>query len=342
MRLSDRIYVMDYGKLIATARRRRSRAIRSSSRPTWEKTSVLKLENVSTYYGNIQALKSIISRSRKARSSASSARTVPARARRSCPSPASCPRKTARSTFRESRSPATAPDRSSRGIIQVPEGRHIFPRLTVQENLDMGALLRKDKQGIADDLEYVYSPFPILKTVATRPEGRSPAASSRCSQSRARSWAAPAPAARRAEPGARAADRPADLRDHPADQREGQDDDLPRRAEREPRAEGRSPGLRDGDGNDYNDRRRRTPPRERGRATRLPGGVNDGTERDDAKPVSRSDEHDPVTDAQTIMRREKIHRLPVVNNAKKLIGIVSEKDLLYATPPRPPRSTSTR
>ena len=43
-------------------------------------------------------------------------------------------------------------------------------------------------------------------------------------------------------------------------------------------------------------------------------------------------EHDPVTDAQTLMRREKIHRLPVVNNAKKLIGIVSEKDLLYATP----------
>ncbi|MFW5683745.1 MAG: CBS and ACT domain-containing protein [Spirochaetota bacterium] len=43
-------------------------------------------------------------------------------------------------------------------------------------------------------------------------------------------------------------------------------------------------------------------------------------------------ERDPVTDAQTIMRREKIHRLPVVNGAKKLVGIVSEKDLLYATP----------
>lgn len=41
---------------------------------------------------------------------------------------------------------------------------------------------------------------------------------------------------------------------------------------------------------------------------------------------------DPVTDAQTIMRREKIHRLPVLDNANKLVGIVSEKDLLYATP----------
>lgn len=41
---------------------------------------------------------------------------------------------------------------------------------------------------------------------------------------------------------------------------------------------------------------------------------------------------DPVTDAQTMMRREKIHRLPVVDHAKRLVGIVSEKDLLYATP----------
>ncbi len=43
-------------------------------------------------------------------------------------------------------------------------------------------------------------------------------------------------------------------------------------------------------------------------------------------------EHDPVTDAQSLMRRERIHRLPVVNHAKKLVGIVSEKDLLYASP----------
>jgi acetoin utilization protein AcuB len=43
-------------------------------------------------------------------------------------------------------------------------------------------------------------------------------------------------------------------------------------------------------------------------------------------------QHDPVTDAQALMRREKVHRLPVLNNAKKLIGIISEKDLLYASP----------
>ncbi|MES9876029.1 MAG: ABC transporter ATP-binding protein [Candidatus Sedimenticola sp. PURPLELP] len=50
----------------------------------------------------------------------------------------------------------------SMGICQVPEGRHIFPLLSVQENLDMGAFLRKDKQGIREDLDYVFSLFPIL------------------------------------------------------------------------------------------------------------------------------------------------------------------------------------
>jgi branched-chain amino acid transport system ATP-binding protein len=49
-----------------------------------------------------------------------------------------------------------------RGICQVPEGRHIFPQLTVRENLDMGAFLRKDRKQIKEDLDYVYSLFPIL------------------------------------------------------------------------------------------------------------------------------------------------------------------------------------
>ena len=50
----------------------------------------------------------------------------------------------------------------SMGIVQVPEGRRIFPGLTVRENLDMGAYLRKDKQGIAKDLDYVFGLFPRL------------------------------------------------------------------------------------------------------------------------------------------------------------------------------------
>ncbi len=50
----------------------------------------------------------------------------------------------------------------AKGICQVPEGRHIFPELTVQENLDLGAFLRNDSDGIKEDLDYVFSLFPIL------------------------------------------------------------------------------------------------------------------------------------------------------------------------------------
>lgn len=50
-----------------------------------------------------------------------------------------------------------------RGITLVPEGRHVFPDLSVLENIKIGAYLRKDKQGVANDIEYVYSLFPILK-----------------------------------------------------------------------------------------------------------------------------------------------------------------------------------
>jgi branched-chain amino acid transport system ATP-binding protein len=48
------------------------------------------------------------------------------------------------------------------GICQVPEGRMIFPLLTVMENLDLGAYLRKDKDGIKEDLKRVFEYFPVL------------------------------------------------------------------------------------------------------------------------------------------------------------------------------------
>jgi len=48
------------------------------------------------------------------------------------------------------------------GLIHVPEGRHIFPYLTVMENLDLGAFLRKDKAGIKKDLDHVFGLFPRL------------------------------------------------------------------------------------------------------------------------------------------------------------------------------------
>jgi len=49
------------------------------------------------------------------------------------------------------------------GVCQVPEGRMIFPLLTVMENLDLGAYLRKDKDGINDDVDRVFRIFPVLR-----------------------------------------------------------------------------------------------------------------------------------------------------------------------------------
>jgi branched-chain amino acid transport system ATP-binding protein len=55
------------------------------------------------------------------------------------------------------------PDRIvSLGISQVPEGRRIFPYLTVLENLDMGAFLRTDRKNINKDIDYIFDLFPIL------------------------------------------------------------------------------------------------------------------------------------------------------------------------------------
>lgn len=51
----------------------------------------------------------------------------------------------------------------SKGIVLVPEGRRIFPNLTVEENLHLGAYIRKDKEEIKKDMEWVYTLFPRLK-----------------------------------------------------------------------------------------------------------------------------------------------------------------------------------
>ena len=61
------------------------------------------------------------------------------------------------------------PDRVARkGIAHVPEGREVFPFLTVAENLAMGAYNRKDRDAVATDLETVYEYFPPLKALGAK------------------------------------------------------------------------------------------------------------------------------------------------------------------------------
>jgi branched-chain amino acid transport system ATP-binding protein len=57
------------------------------------------------------------------------------------------------------------------GLVQVPEGREVFPLLSVRDNLLMGAYTRKDKDGVARDMESVYTYFPILRERALQDAG---------------------------------------------------------------------------------------------------------------------------------------------------------------------------
>ncbi|KXK55711.1 MAG: ABC transporter, ATP-binding protein [Chlorobi bacterium OLB5] len=57
------------------------------------------------------------------------------------------------------------------GLCQVPEGRLIFANLTVKENLDMGAYLRKDKENFGKDLDFIFAIFPRLKERLKQPGG---------------------------------------------------------------------------------------------------------------------------------------------------------------------------
>jgi branched-chain amino acid transport system ATP-binding protein len=59
-----------------------------------------------------------------------------------------------------------------RGVSHVPEGREVFPLLTVEENLRMGAYTRRDRDGIAEDIEMVYGYFPILRERARQEAGQ--------------------------------------------------------------------------------------------------------------------------------------------------------------------------
>ncbi|GAB3912052.1 ABC transporter ATP-binding protein [Microlunatus endophyticus] len=57
------------------------------------------------------------------------------------------------------------------GLAHSPEGRRIFPRLTVEDNLRLGAFARKDKAGIAKDLQRAYGLFPVLYERRAQPAG---------------------------------------------------------------------------------------------------------------------------------------------------------------------------
>lgn len=57
------------------------------------------------------------------------------------------------------------------GIAQVPEGRRVFPLMSVMENLELGAYIRKDKAGVKEDIEKIFAKFPRLGERKNQPAG---------------------------------------------------------------------------------------------------------------------------------------------------------------------------
>jgi branched-chain amino acid transport system ATP-binding protein len=126
--------------------------------------ALLEVKDVHTFYGNIEALKGISLEVEEGEcvtligsNGAGKSTTLRSVSGLTPPRQGSI-------RFRDREITETPPQEIvSMGVSQSPEGRHVFPRMSVQENLLLGAYLRKDADGIESDLERVYSLFPRLK-----------------------------------------------------------------------------------------------------------------------------------------------------------------------------------
>ena len=126
--------------------------------------TMLKIDNIHVYYGAIHALKGVSLEVRKGEivtligangaGKSTTLRTV---------SGLLAPKSGGISFLGENIAGMPAHEIVKHGISQVPEGRRIFAEMSVQENLEMGAFTRKDKEGVEKDFEIVYNRFPRLK-----------------------------------------------------------------------------------------------------------------------------------------------------------------------------------
>lgn len=124
---------------------------------------MLKLKDVHTYYGNIHALKGIDLEVSEGEVISLIGANGAGKSTTLMTTSGIVPAKRGSVVFEGKDITHVTPDNIVKmGICQVPEGRRIFPYLTVAENLDMGAFLRDDTENIKKDLDYVYSLFPIL------------------------------------------------------------------------------------------------------------------------------------------------------------------------------------
>lgn len=133
---------------------------------------MLKLKNINSFYGEVQVLRDVCMEVNQGEivtvigANAAGKSTM-----------ISCISRTVASfhgeiEFEESRIDALRPDQVvDRGLIQVPEGRLLFPKLTVRENLELGAFSKRSRGSRKERLEYVYSILPKMKERANQMAG---------------------------------------------------------------------------------------------------------------------------------------------------------------------------
>lgn len=133
---------------------------------------MLELRNIKTYYGNIQALKGIDLKINRGEIITLIGANGAGKSTTLMSICGISPPRSGEILFKEKPIQKETPDKIvAMGICQVPEGRHIFPHLSVRENLDMGAFLRTDREAIKRDMDYVFSLFPILAERASQAGG---------------------------------------------------------------------------------------------------------------------------------------------------------------------------
>jgi branched-chain amino acid transport system ATP-binding protein len=124
---------------------------------------MLKISNINTYYGSIHALKDVSLELKEGEIITLIGANGAGKSTTLMSVSGVVPISTGSVEFLGEDISTLNPDQIvEKGIVQVPEGRRIFPQLTVKENLDMGAFLRRDKAEIQKDEEYVFELFPRL------------------------------------------------------------------------------------------------------------------------------------------------------------------------------------
>ena len=125
---------------------------------------MLKIENISTFYGNIQALKEVSIEVAEGEIVALIGANGAGKTTTLMSVSGIVPPRSGRILLDGDPIDQLSPEKIVKmGVIQVPEGRRIFPDMTVLENLEMGAFLRSNKRLIQQDLNYVMTIFPILE-----------------------------------------------------------------------------------------------------------------------------------------------------------------------------------